>query len=223
MEGNTYKVIKATAIYNDGKNNYQVNYHGSKSKVISNFKADMESRNTVWGRLFDVDTADCIWKKVINFDDISLPDCNETVRCTAIYHDGKNNYQTNYGGIFGEIHKDFQKDMARRDVEWAVLLCEKTGDLWGMCNKPASIENKEASGTKTVTYSSTIPYTKSELESIISEVCGEEYMKHTAMPKALEKAAVLMWMEGEGMTDRACMVRSALKDLYHGEGYLNYA
>ncbi len=47
--------IKATALYHDGKSNYQANYSGEPSKVFLNFKSDMDNRNVVWAHLFAED------------------------------------------------------------------------------------------------------------------------------------------------------------------------
>lgn len=45
--------MKATALYHDGKNNVQVNYSGLASKVLLQFKADMENRNVKWAHIFN--------------------------------------------------------------------------------------------------------------------------------------------------------------------------
>jgi hypothetical protein len=42
----------ATALYHDGRNNYQVNYAGLREQAIKSFMEDMQKRNAVWGKLF---------------------------------------------------------------------------------------------------------------------------------------------------------------------------
>lgn len=52
--------LSATAIYHDGKNNVQVNFKGSKLKVISSFNAEMKQRNVEWAHLFEEKSGDKI-------------------------------------------------------------------------------------------------------------------------------------------------------------------
>jgi len=45
-------MVRATAIYNDGRNNYQVNYSGTFDQAQKSFNDDMAKRKAVWGKLF---------------------------------------------------------------------------------------------------------------------------------------------------------------------------
>lgn len=43
-----------TCIYNNGRNNIQLNFLGTKEKAIESFQEDMKRTKAVWGHLFDV-------------------------------------------------------------------------------------------------------------------------------------------------------------------------
>jgi hypothetical protein len=47
---------------------------------------------------------------------------------TAIYHDGRNNFQVNYGGDAKQVQTRFNEEMTSRNVVWARLFVEKTGE-----------------------------------------------------------------------------------------------
>lgn len=57
---------------------------------------------------------------------------------TAIYHDGRGNYQTNYSGLSKTVLSDFQENMEERNAVWAHLIQETDGKMLATFTKDNS-------------------------------------------------------------------------------------
>lgn len=95
-----------TSIYSDGKNNFQINFHGSLSTAISNFKEFMIKNGAKWARMFSAATGDPV----------------------AAYLDNNVAYQKHFEGKAQKIKLDGQPQMAvwtdgvlisNDEAEWA--------------------------------------------------------------------------------------------------------
>lgn len=90
------------------------------------FKADVESATEIRWALHQSAEAEFVAKS-LNGD--LVPPVTEPCRATALYHDGKNNFQVNYGGSVERIKESFIDEMTRRKAIWATLHRESDGAL----------------------------------------------------------------------------------------------
>lgn len=101
-------------------------YTVGQFKCIEDFKASIDSATDVRWCLHQSAEAEFVAKLLSG--ELVAPDATPC-RATALYHDGRNNYQANYSGSLSQIKKNFVEEMAQREVKWATLHREVDGAL----------------------------------------------------------------------------------------------
>ena len=94
---------------------------------LDQFKNEIESATEIRWALHQSAEAEFVAKSLNNevVATVSAPCC-----ATALYHDGRNNFQTNYtGGSVGKLKARFVEEMKQRKAVWGTLHRESDGAL----------------------------------------------------------------------------------------------
>lgn len=101
-------------------------YKVGQYRTLEEFKASLESATDVRWYIHQSAEAEFVAKLLSN--ELVDPEASPC-RATALYYDGRNNFQTNYAGTLDQIKANFVDEMERREAVWATLHREADGAL----------------------------------------------------------------------------------------------
>lgn len=101
-------------------------YHIGQFKCLDDLKASVSTTDDISWCLHQ--SAEAEYTAKVLSGAVVAPE-GAPCRATAVYHNGHNNYQTNYTGTLQQIKKNFVDEMCHRSVVWATLHREADGAL----------------------------------------------------------------------------------------------